>query len=718
MHQFRNMMKKFYSILIIGLLVLISTQFVNAEKVSISKVETVAVNFYCERYSQYTEASLSDITINESIPVYFKGKLVYHALNFEEGFILISAYDNVFPVLGYSFTDTFELPTNQENYMAWCGQYAKQILFAVETNNPATIEISDAWEKYSDPDFSFNQKASFRDVQPMLTSTWDQGKYYNQMCPADPQGVAGHCVTGCVATALGQLAYYFRHPQTGNGSYSYNQPPYGTISADFENTTYKWDEMSNSLTETNIAVAELIFHIGVGCDMVYGPQSSGMYNHKAAHTMRSFFKYSPETEYVYRDSTAMDWDSLLVTHLDQKIPMYYAGWSVPNINGHAYIVDGYQGDHFYHFNWGWGGSYDGYFYTDNLTPGGSNFNLAQELVVNCFPDTVNYTYPEHCAGDKILTSLNGTFNDGSGPCYDYKPSAQCSWLIDPQTQVDSVSGINLSFQRFELENNEDYVSIYDGADESAPLIGNFSGNNLPDEITSSGNKLFVTFTSEENNAAPGFFASFSTERPEWCSGMTVLTEQTGEISDGSHQFYYENNSLCMWQIIPPEAATLTLNFTKFQTEEDTDVLKIYDLSTNTLLAELSGIYNPPNLPDPVSSPSGKMFITFTTNGDTRFDGWEAWYETDLVAIEETSSMLNFEVYPNPANESITISINQEVSTSLNIELCNFLGQPIFHEVFTKSGINQLNVSSVPDGLYLLKIHNADISKTAKVLIRR
>ena len=711
-------MKNFTSILTVIIFFTIATSSVDAAKIPSSKVETVAVNFFWERYSQYFDARYSNLEIIESIPVYTDGKLVYHAINVNHGFILISAYDEAFPVLGYSFTDKYQQSTIHESFKEWTEQYAQQILFAVEGKAPVTKEICTTWEKYSDPNFKLDSKADFRDIEPMLTSTWDQGKYYNQMCPADLSGVAGHCVTGCVATALGQLAYYFRHPQIGNGSYSYNDPNYGIISADFGATTYKWDEMSNSLSETNMAVAELIFHIGVGCDMVYGPQSSGMYNHKAAHTMRSYFKYSPETEYVYRDSTSMDWDSLLVAHLDQKIPMYYAGWSVPNINGHAYIVDGYQGDHFYHFNWGWGGSYDGYFYTENLTPGGSNFNLAQELVVNCFPDTANYAYPLHCAGDKILTSMNGTIDDGSGPCYNYMPNAQCSWLIDPQTEFDSISSINLSFQRFSIENDEDYLSVYDGGDENAPLIAELTGSTLPDEISSTGNKLFLVFHSDNDSTAPGFFASYSTDRPEWCSGMTILTEQSDVISDGSHQFYYENNSLCMWQLIPPDASTLTVNFTKFQTEEDTDVLKIYDLSTNTLLAELSGIYNPPNLPLPVTSPSGKMFITFTTNGDTRADGWEAWYETDLVRIAEISPDLSIDVYPNPAGETINISINEYINSAFNIELCNYQGQLVLNQIITKSGVNQLNVSSVPEGLYLLKIHNGELSKIRKVVISR
>ena len=687
-----------------------------AGKVSLSKIETVATNFYRERSNQYFNLSPTELKITEAIPVYYDGKLVYYAVNFEHGFILISAWEDVFPVLGYSFSGTYITTTEQKNFVAWTVQYARQILFAVESNAAPTDEITATWKKYSNQNFNIENKMKFRDIEPMLTSTWNQGRYYNQMCPPDPLGVGGHCVTGCVATAMGQLAYYFRHPETGTGEYSYYDSTYGTISANFGNTTYKWDEMANSLTETNLATAELIFHIGVSVDMVYGPNSSGMYNHKAAYSLRTYFKYSPETEYVYRDSTSMDWDSLLITHLDQKIPMYYAGWSNPNISGHAFIVDGYQGDDFYHFNWGWGGSYDGYFYTGELTPGGSNFNLAQELIINCFPDTANYTYPLFCGGDIILTSLNGTFDDGSGPCSNYEPNSNCSWLIDPQTEMDSVTNITLSFQRFDLGNGYDFLNIYDGSSENAPLIAELVGNELPAEITSSGNKLFLVFNSDNNSTAPGFFVSYSTERPEWCGGMTVLTEQTDEMSDGSYSFYYENSSLCMWQIIPPNAGFVTLNFTKFQTEETYDILKIYDPANNTLLAEISGMYDPTNLPGPVTSPSGKMFITFTTNGDTRADGWDAWYETDLVNITETSSTFDVEVYPNPASELINISVEGMKRSGFQIELYNYQGQAVLNPTTSNTNLFQIDVSSIPEGIYLLNIHNGKMARIFKIVI--
>ncbi len=64
----------------------------------------------------------------------------------------------------------------------------------------------------------------------------------------------------------------------------------------------------------------------------------------------------------------------------------------------------------------------------------------------------------------------------------------------------------------------------------------------------------------------------------------------------------------MWKVHPEWASDLTLSFTEFDTEEDKDVLKIYDGSNNQLLATYSGEYTAGNMPDPITIPSGNLFL--------------------------------------------------------------------------------------------------------------
>ncbi|MBE0637172.1 MAG: C10 family peptidase [Bacteroidales bacterium] len=708
-------MKKLILSFFSGLLTLMLIAQSNS-KVDPLEAQLVAVNFINERFWDHQVITSAQFKVIEIVPNYEQEMLLYYAINFENGFVLVAGTRNAWPVLAYSPQGKFSQPDEEKNVGAWLRQYQDQIIFSL--NNPAEVipEIDHAWEKYLSPEFSIKNMHALKSVEPLLTSKWNQGKFYNELCPVDPGGPGGRCYAGCVATAMGQVMFYFRHPQTGMGSYSYYLPEYDTISANFENTTYRWQEMVNQLSGSNLAVAELLFHLGVSVDMVYGPDGSGMYNHKAAYSLRTYFKYAPETQYVYRDSTNMDWDSLLISHLDRNIPMYYAGWSEPNLYGHAFVVDGYQDGGYYHFNWGWGGSYDGYFYTNELTPGGSNFNLAQELIIHCVPDTINHVYPDYCEGFTELTNHEGTFGDGSGPIYYYAANSQCSYLINPQNEMDSITCITLSFQRFHLE-EDDYLSIFDGQDDNAPLIGTFSGETIPDAVTSSGNQLFLLFLSNPRGSANGFFASYQTQKPVWCSGMTTLTASEGWISDGSGSFYYNNGNTCMWYINPEGASEVTLNLTMIDTEPLNDVIKVYDPTNNQLLAQFSGYFEPGNLPEPVTAYNGKMFITFTTNSYVRGNGWEAYYTTDLTFVDEKQTADGLFLFPNPASEHVIIKWKTDKDNPQYLVILNHFGVEVRKiPLNTDQDMFELNTSTLTPGLYFIKIEYSKDQIISKLTI--
>ena len=666
------------------------------------QARTVAEKIFLERGQSHGLLRANKPGIINAIPVKENMDILYYVINFSSGgFMAIAAHSANPPLLCYSFSGKYEPSDQPENFRAWMDQYKRQIIFTINSSAQPSEETAALWKYYLETPVALMQPFSGREILPLTTSNWDQGKYYNEMCPADPAGPSGHCYTGCVATAMGQLMDYFRWPDTGTGSYSYECPPYGTLSADFGNSSYQWDLMETSLSHSNPEIAEVLYHLGVSVDMVYGPNGSGMYNHKAAYSLKTYFKYSPETQYVFRDSTSMDWDSLIIAHLDQKIPMYYAGWSVPDTNGHAFICDGYQGNDYFHFNWGWGGSYDGYFYTDNLTPGGNNFNLAQELIIHAVPDTNLYDYPAYCEGQKTYNTLSGTIDDGSGPLYSYQNDASCSWLIAP---ADSVNDITLDFLKFATDTN-DFVTVYDGDSTTAPVIGNFSGDSLPESVTSSGNKMLIVFESGADVTGDGFLATFKSGIPVYCSGTTVLTAQTDSLSDGSGTWDYHNNSACLWKITPEGASSVTLYFTEFETEPTYDFLKIYDMQSQQVLAEYSGSYSP-NLPEPVASPSGKMFLIFSTNYSVTAPGWSAYYESNLVNLPEIKEPGKMLIFPNPTDGLVTIQLNNFSGPDLKLSLTDLSGRMIFKRDMPVTNENiSLDFRNLAPGVYILSSRN-------------
>jgi len=691
-----------------------------ANQLPVSTGRLIAINFYFERVNQYKTTDYSSIFIRESFSVGPEKSPYYYIFNIiPDGWVIVSAEDAVIPVLAYSFSGCYQPDNLPSAYIAWMKQYEDQIRYSRKHKNIHNSSLHNVWDHFLTTNhLSLIPFKNQREAQPLITSRWNQGIYYNELCPAVQGGPGGHAVAGCVPVCMGQIMYYYRWPKTGIGAYSFVDLQFGELSANFGNTTYSWNKMVNSVNRTNHSVAELLYHLGVSCDLVYGPDGSGMYNHKAAYSLRTYFKYSPQTQYLFRDSTNMNWDSVLVAHLDRKMPLYYAGWSEPNVIGHAFVCDGYQDTAYFHFNFGWGGSSDGYFFTDQLTPGGNIFNLAQEIIINCYPDTLNYTYPSYCNGETLLTSNAGSLDDGSGRMKNYLPNGNCTWLISPQNEEDSITDITVNFDLFETNPN-DFVNLYDGPTTNDPLIGSFSGSVIPEPVTSSGNKLLITFNSNSGPSLPGWFATFTTNSAVWCTGTTVITSDTVLLTDGSLDFNYRNNSNCRWKLNTVNETPLTLYFRKFDTEPGNDVLRIYDLVSQDTLAEISGHYTPQNLPDSVTAPGGKMFLIFSTNSSVTAQGWEIYYPASHLSIEETGSVQSVKLFPNPAFSQIRLELLAKSSGNVEITLLNTQGVKCDDwKIATHNGINHvsLHLNDLPKGLYILKIQNDDTHITKKLII--
>ncbi|MCD4735272.1 MAG: T9SS type A sorting domain-containing protein, partial [Bacteroidales bacterium] len=264
----------------------------------------------------------------------------------------------------------------------------------------------------------------------------------------------------------------------------------------------------------------------------------------------------------------------------------------------------------------------------------------------------------------------------------------------------------------------DVVTIYDGSSTQDNILGEFSGDQIPDPVTSTGNQVLITFISDGSGTGNGWQAEFKAHSPDFCKGLETFTGSTTEFSDGSGNFSYHNGSTCMWEIIPDEAETVTLYFTGFDTENIYDKVKIYDLETQELLAEYSGSYSQGNMPGPVTSWSGKMFIGFSTNSTITKQGWSAYYMTDAVGVKQNAPELDYSIFPNPASEKLYIEVPQGTSRTIEINLVDLFG----HVILTKAvksevtgGNIELDLFNIRNGRYILKIADGNAIRTYPVI---
>ncbi|PKP25330.1 MAG: hypothetical protein CVU06_04235 [Bacteroidetes bacterium HGW-Bacteroidetes-22] len=672
------------------------------QQVQINEIEPVVGRFMQSRPGRNHNAP---VLIDDITPVNGEhGVPVWYAINLiPEGWVVVAARKEAFPVLAYSYSGRYTGRNFPAAFTAWMGQYAGAISSIQRDADHRHLPAHKAWLATHD----FRLGKDLTPVDPFVNSQWDQGWPYNEACPADEASGDGRCPTGCVPTALAQIMYYYRWPVTGTGTYTYNAGDYGILSADFSTDVYDWNSMGATIKHSSPSAANLLSHLGISCDLVYGPNGSGMYNHKAAYSLKTYFKYGQETAYVFRDSTSLDWDSLLITHLDRRMPVYYAGWSVPNVNGHAFVCDGYQDTAFFHFNFGWSGSYDGYFNINELFVGGNNFNLSQEVIVNCYPDTVNYDYPILCSGDHVLNLFEGSGSDGSAPLENYLPGSSCNWLIDPQTDEDSVSSINLRFHRIESGSESDVITVFDGRTTEAPVLATYSGLHDPVSLVSTGNAMLITFSAGGETPGNGFDFSYQSTLPSWCSGSKTLTEPSGLLTDGSGRFSYYNGSRCIWKIQPPDAGSVTLFFDEFSTEPVNDFLRVLDLGTGELLGEYSGVYDPLLPPAPLTASGGKMMILFSTGETGRGAGFKAHWETNVGVPDRIAENL-WSVWPNPCHDEINVS-PRFGSGKVSIDLYNQTGQHVacwMKEADSGSAL-RINTSNLTPGCYQLIFRQGD-----------
>jgi len=295
----------------------------------------------------------------------YNGITTYYVFNYTGGgFIVVSADDAAIPILARSDEGFLEPEMANPEARFWFENYSREIAHIV-TNKIDNTESRTQWNNI----LNNKIKAPSADVAPLLTTKWDQSKYYNDFCPIATGGPNGKVWAGCVATTMGQIMRYYSFPATGVGSYSYSHGTYGTQSANFGATTYNYLKMGNTAIFNQYKdIATLLYHAGVAVNMDYGVDGSGASNASVPYALSKYFNYDNTTiGLAYQaDTSNAAWQAFLISELDARRPLYYSGYDATDPlkppAGHAWVCDGYStsgGSTMFHMNGGWAGSANG-----------------------------------------------------------------------------------------------------------------------------------------------------------------------------------------------------------------------------------------------------------------------------------------------------------------------------------------------------------------------
>lgn len=319
-------------------------------------------------------------------------KAVYYIFNNDQHFVIVSGDDRAPQILGWGERPQ-DMNTMPDNMKSWLMLQKMQIEYLQD--HPGLVVEQPR----------VNQRPRIASVAPLVTATWYQKEPYYNQCPVYN---GEYCVTGCPATSLAMIFHHWKYP-TGptppvegymnpEDDYQFEIPALPSITFDWDNMLDQYFEGSYNTTQAD-AVAWLMRYIGQAEQLHYTPSGTGGYSDDILRAIH-FFGYDESAELIYKgeldvnydDSLLIEddeWHMLLQNELREGRPVvyssYYREWW--NLSGHAYVVDGYNAnDDTYHVNWGWNGSYDGYFvlhlFTGNL---GMIFNVAQQMVMGIQP---------------------------------------------------------------------------------------------------------------------------------------------------------------------------------------------------------------------------------------------------------------------------------------------------------------------------------------------
>ncbi len=272
---------------------------------------------------------------------------------------------------------------------------------------------------------------------------------------------------------------------------------------------------------------------------------------------------------------------------------------------------------------------------------------------------------ETACGGRLDATQTGVLKTTNYPA-NYPANQNCTWIIESPNPGDRVT---LSFTNMDIEQStsgcvHDYVTLYEGNDDSAPVIGQFCGNSIPAPITSFGAALTVSFVSDSSVQMTGFRAVYSTSLSVCGADFTA---QSGAFASPGYPASYPGDTECVWTMQSSPGNQVQVSFSVFNLEVNcnTDYLEARVGDENgALIGRYCGPRRPSNLTafggmwlKFVSDPAGTG-IGFLANFGQVFGG-------DLIA---STGQISSPLYPNSYLNNLDVMWTIYVSANRRVRI--------------------------------------------------
>jgi len=316
------------------------------------------------------------------------------------GYLVLSADQSLPPVIAYSFSSAYSVEEESSNPLR--EMLVMDLGIRVEHLELVTEDEKERnrsrWAAILEevPDnrlFEQWPPPGSTSTGGWLETNWHQSDPYNMFCPMDNVNNA-RSVAGCPAVALAMIIHYqhnlngtqfsdlddYYHSYAGrqywidDDAQGWDFPAFPVLNQYFDSIEMKFPRQDPLSNEEKAA---LVFGCGVAARQVYTSQVSGTFGVDQAYDAYLRFGYD-DAMLIY------DSDTSFYTQMKDDIrngrPVHLAVLSNTGQGGHNVVADGYNTDDYYHLNFGWGGSYNGWYLLPDEIP--YNLTIIEGAVVN------------------------------------------------------------------------------------------------------------------------------------------------------------------------------------------------------------------------------------------------------------------------------------------------------------------------------------------------
>lgn len=219
--------------------------------------------------------------------------------------------------------------------------------------------------------------------------------------------------------------------------------------------------------------------------------------------------------------------------------------------------------------------------------------------------------------------------------------------------------------------------------------------------------------------------------PELNASYDVVGPLDYDFDEWKIQLRFETDVTAGTDIVPPQVIevtpvtfnTINIIFSEDVTQESVENINNYNLNNDlTIIAATQHTFNKKQVSLEVSNMTSGTDYTLSIQGvtDLKNNVMEA-YETTFnwVGIQEINEIIQLSMYPNPADERITLDFNSSIAGHAQVYVHDNTGRIVFTEQFSiafGTNTHQLPTNDLRAGFYQIVLSTLDGSIVRKLII--